>query len=458
MFKYVVRIVAVLSVMLPLGLSANDIHQAVRAHDIITLESLLNTATQDEVNAITKNGATPLHIAAAADFYAAVKILIEHGAQVNAKTSSGFTPLHWAASKNAVDSVEILLENGADVNAKAKSSITPLHWAASKDSTDAVKLLLQAGADINAKTKLGYTPLHLAVKKNPYSATAVLLAKTQADLEEQAGFLPVEEFTDDTAEKTNQTTSVKAAPEKQLPQKQKVTAALPGSFLEVPLGLQTSLEFVWIKTLKIWFQKYEITNRQYRKFDLNHTSRSFEGLNLDLPEQPVVHVSWNDAEAFCGWLNKNYSDRIPANCEFRLPTADEWEFVAACGDERRYPWGNDWPPLYGNFSDMTARKNLSQWNGILGYDDGYTVTCLVKDSGVNEWGIYGLAGNVWEWCDDWFDNADRRFKVRKGGSWDFDPRSSLTVTAKGLDRPDAKYDTIGFRVVVAPKRQKQQTK
>jgi hypothetical protein len=437
--------------MLPLALQANDLHQAVRARDLITLESLLNTATQDEVNATVKNGVTPLHIASAADFYAAAKLLIEHGAAVNARTASGFTPLHWAASKNAVDSIEILLANGADVNAKAKSGITPLHWAASKDATDAAKLLLEAGADINAKTALGYTPLHLAVKKNPYSATAVLLAKTQADIEDQAGFLNVEELPDDSSSVSNTPANDIEKQQQDLPTHPKVNRALPGTFLEVPLGLQATLEFVWIETLKLWFQKHEVTNRQYRKFRLDHTSRSFEGLNLDLPEQPVVYVSWNDAQAFCDWLNKNYSDRIPANSEFRLPTAYEWEFVAACGDERRYPWGNQWPPLYGNFSDMTARKNISQWNGILGYDDGYTVTCLVKDSGMNEWGIYGLAGNVWEWCNDWFDNADRKFKIRKGGSWDFDPRSSLTVTAKGLDRPDAKYDTIGFRVVVAPK-------
>jgi formylglycine-generating enzyme required for sulfatase activity len=71
---------------------------------------------------------------------------------------------------------------------------------------------------------------------------------------------------------------------------------------------------------------------------------------------------------------------------------------------------------------------------------------------MNEWGIYGLAGNVWEWCDDWMDNADRRLKIRKGGSWDFDTKESLRVLANGFDRPSARYDTIGFRVIVAPKR------
>ena len=71
---------------------------------------------------------------------------------------------------------------------------------------------------------------------------------------------------------------------------------------------------------------------------------------------------------------------------------------------------------------------------------------------MNEWGIYGLAGNVWEWCSDWLDDKDRRYKLRKGGSWDFDPKSSLRVVAKGIDLPTAKYDTIGFRVIVAKKK------
>ena len=453
MLKKLITIVATLLAMLP-ALIANDIHQAVRAHDIVTLTSLLNTATDDEINAAINNGITPLHLAAATDFYQAADLLIKHGAKVNATTASDFTPLHWAASKDAVDSVDILLKNGANVNAKAKSGITPLHWAASKNAVNSVKLLLSAGADINARTALGYTPLHLAVRNDPYCESAVLLAKAQADKEDKAGFLNADDLPENSiAPSTNpvpEAADIPAQPPAQ-PQQTTKPTALPGTFLTVNLGLNSSLEFVWVETLKIWFAKYEITNRQYRHFKPSHNSRSYEGLTLNLTEQPAVYISWNDANNFCNWLNETYSNRIPANCEFRLPTSYEWEFVAACGDERTYPWGNQWPPLYGNFSDMSARKNLSDWHGILGYDDGYPVTCPVADSGMNEWGIYGLAGNVWEWCLDWLDNTDQHYKIRKGGSWDFDPKNSLRVDAKGIDLPTARYDTIGFRVIVAPK-------
>jgi len=78
------------------------------------------------------------------------------------------------------------------------------------------------------------------------------------------------------------------------------------------------------------------------------------------------------------------------------------------------------------------------------------VTCPVDKSGANEAGIHGLAGNVWEWCDDWFD-PDKKYKVRHGGSWDFDEKPSLAVLFRGFDRPDLKDDTIGFRLVVSPK-------
>jgi len=452
MFETLIRLVASVFLLAPLSLYANSIHQAVRAKDIVTLESLLNTASIDEINASEKKGITPLHLAGATDFYQAVKLLIDHGADVNSKTSSGFTPLHWAASKNAVDAVELLLANGADVNAKAKSGITPLHWAASKNAADSIKLLLAAGADINAKTQLSYTPLHLAVKNDPYCEAAVLLAKAQADIEEQSGFLTAADLPDesDTARRPQELTEPEASGSA-AKQQNTPPPVVQGAMLQVNLGLDSVLEFVWVDTLKLWFLKYEVTNRQYRHYKPAHSSRSYEGLTLNLSEQPAVYVSWHDADDYCQWLNTTYSNRIPANCEFRLPTADEWSFTAACGDERKYPWGNEWPPLYGNFSDMTARKELSDWHGILGYDDGYPVTCPVADSGMSEWGIYGLAGNVWEWCSDWLDNKDQQYKLRKGGSWDFDPQPSLEVNAIGMDKPTAKYDTIGIRIVVAPK-------
>lgn len=438
-----------LSVALPSAVCAGPLHQAVRARDMVTLESLLNPAAEIDLGEAIRGGVTALHLAAATDFHAAVKILIERGAPVNAKTTTDFTPLHWAASRDAADTVALLIEHGGNVNARAKSGITPLHWAASKNAHHALKVLVAAGADLTARTEMGYTPLHLAVKKNPYSEAAVLLAEARVNTELNAGFLIVEDLPEAGVE-TNQLVSV-AQNEMLEEVADPAPEILPGTFLSVPLGLGSALSFVWVEPLAIWFGKYEITNRQYRRHELKHSSRAFEGLDLNSADQPAVYVSWDDATAYCAWLNENFASRIPIQCEFRLPTSDEWEFVASCGDSRRYPWGDEWPPLYGNHSDATARKHLSQWRGIRGYEDGYAVTCPVDHSGMNEWGVYGLAGNVWEWCEDWMDDEDRQLKIRKGGSWDFDTKESLRTRARGIDRPAARYDTIGFRIIVAQK-------
>jgi len=430
---------------------AGPLHQAVRARDKVTLESLLNPAADIDLGQTIRGGVTPLHLAAATDFHDAAKLLIERGAPVNARTTTDFTPLHWAASRDAAETVTLLIEHGGNVNAKAKSGITPLHWAASKNAPQAIKALIAAGADLSARTDMGYTPLHLAVKKDPYSEAAVLLAEARVDTELNAGFLVVEDLPESDPV-TNMPTTVA---EGTLPEEAGTPAPeiLPGTFLSVPLGLGSSLSFVWVETLGIWFGKYEITNGQYRHYDQKHSSRAFEGITLNSGNLPAVYVSWDDAIEYCAWLNENFSSRIPVQCEFRLPTSDEWEFVASCGDSRRYPWGNDWPPLYGNHSDATAREHLSQWRGIRGYEDGYAVTCPVDHSGMNEWGVYGLAGNVWEWCEDWMDDEDRQRKIRKGGSWDFDTKDSLKIRARGIDRPSARYDTIGFRIIVAQKPQ-----
>jgi len=429
---------------------ATPLHQAVRARDIVTLEALLESHVGNALNAVIAGGVTPLHLAAATDQADIAALLIERGANVNAASTTGFTPLHWAASRDSVTTLRVILNAGGDINAKAQNDITPLHWAAAKNAAKAVRMLIEAEADLTAVTTMGYTPLHLAVKQNAYSETAVLLAQATVKQEERSGILPgdIRLPPPHPADEAG----LPATAGTELPDGASPAQPIrPGMFLSVPIGLGDALAFVWIPQPGIWFGKHEITNHRYRRFNPAHSSRRIEGLTLDDPDQPAVYVSWHDASAYCTWLNANFGSRIPADYEFRLPTENEWMIAAGAGDLRVYPWGNAWPPLYGNFSDQTARGRLSQWRGITGYDDGYAATAPVENSGMNELGIFGLAGNIWEWTSDWLDADKQEFKIRKGGSWDFDDQDSLRIAARGFDRQDARYDTIGFRVVVAPK-------
>jgi sulfatase modifying factor 1 len=122
--------------------------------------------------------------------------------------------------------------------------------------------------------------------------------------------------------------------------------------------------------------------------------------NLDGRENhPVVHVSWDDAVAFAKWAGK------------RLPTEAEWEFAARGGlDGKSYVWGDERP------SDTAIHANI--WQGAFPYRnmalDGYARTAPVKSYRPNGYGLHDTAGNVWEWCADWYDRDLYKRRAGKG--------------------------------------------
>jgi formylglycine-generating enzyme required for sulfatase activity len=191
--------------------------------------------------------------------------------------------------------------------------------------------------------------------------------------------------------------------------------------------------------------KHPITNAQYERFvrDTGYRvpyldDRRMQFDNWDQEKQtyppgrtqhPVVLVSWHDAQAYCEWAGG------------RLPTEAEWEKAARGGLEGQlYPWGEEIDPSLANYDNRTGTTPIGSYSP-------------------NEYGLYDMAGNVWEWVADWYDAKyyshspvsnpqgpeKGTVRVLRGGAWLLFPQF-CRVAYRFRNSPDFHFNLIGFRL------------
>lgn len=188
-----------------------------------------------------------------------------------------------------------------------------------------------------------------------------------------------------------------------------------------------------------YIDKYEVTVSRYARFlQAESPDRPFlwaQATQGAQGQKPVIGVDWFDAKEYCKWVGR------------RLPTEAEWEKAARSDDQRTYPWGNE-PPTRTH-----ANAGQRTWSG---YETLWAVGSHARGS--SPYGVADLAGNVWEWVADWYDQTyyatgpkknpqgprQGPLRVLRGGAWNNDA-ANIRATNRAAYTPSARRNDVGFR-------------
>jgi len=189
-----------------------------------------------------------------------------------------------------------------------------------------------------------------------------------------------------------------------------------------------------------YVDKYEVTIGQFDKFCKETGYKMPEQPEWNSQNnQPVVNVSFEDAQAYCRWVGK------------RLPTEAEWEKAARGVNALIYPWGNEWNKAFSNNYESQLKK---------------TTSIGAFKQGASAFGCFDMAGNVWEWCSDWYDQIYYKsvpksnpagpetgeVRVLRGGSWRIpQPTKQLRCANRCAVNPNWVSNDTGFRTVFSLK-------
>jgi len=185
---------------------------------------------------------------------------------------------------------------------------------------------------------------------------------------------------------------------------------------------------------EFYLGKYPVTQEQYQTIMGNNPS-SFK----DNPKNPVESVSWNDAQAFCQKLSEKTGKK------YRLPSEAEWEYACRAGSQTRY--------YFGDNAELLGQYAWYRYNSA-------SKTHPVGQKKPNNWGLYDMHGNVWEWCEDgwhenyqnapkdcsaWNDNhSQTNRRVLRGGSWYYSLRYCRSACRRSFG---SRINSYGFRIV-----------
>jgi formylglycine-generating enzyme required for sulfatase activity len=187
-----------------------------------------------------------------------------------------------------------------------------------------------------------------------------------------------------------------------------------------------------------WIGKYEVTFAQYDRYCNETKIEKPDDEGWGRENRPVIIISWDGAAAYCDWLSQKIG------LKFKLPTEAQWEKAARGNDQRKYPWGSREPD-----------KNLANFSGNI----DKTTPVDSYPAGASPYGLLDMAGNVWEWCSDWYE-ADYykispqkkpvgpnsgSLRVVRGGSWS-SFAGYLRCAYRGGSGPSYRDDDLGFRL------------
>ncbi len=226
-----------------------------------------------------------------------------------------------------------------------------------------------------------------------------------------------------------------------------------------------------------YIARYEMTNGEWKKFRDDpgyedakfwpegrivpkdqspywNDARNHGGGTPDSDNYPLLGVNWDSAAAYCNWLSSKTRKK------YRLPTEAEWEKAARGTDQRRYPWGNEIDHSYANYVGAQPFDTGS----IVGFYDSSKRGAVETRSNKSPYGAYDMAGNVMEWCQDWYSRnyysfsprkdpkgpATGAYRVLRGGTF-FNEAFDLRTYARSAAWPSFQgHRMVGFRAVREP--------